>query len=197
MQKIFLSEPKVYVCKIKDLADKSLLCFLLSHLSPEERKKVETKKSKKSACASAVGIWLAKTAIKQSFGVPLKKQSFVYEKNGKPHLSGYPDIHFSISHSADYVICAVCSKPVGADIQKMYPFLKRTAKKVCSPSELETLLKSEQKDSDFTLLWTQKEAAVKQTGGGIFSSDIKTCLSGKCLHSKRFEECWISICTKD
>lgn len=196
MKKNVLNNPKIYMCKIKSLTDENLFSFMLSHLTENERKRVGLKKSKQSAEASLLGILLAKTAIKQSFGVFFKDQSFAYEKKGKPYLSGYPDIHFSISHSGDYVACAACRRPIGIDLQIIRPFSKRAALRICSEAELEALLKSEQKDSDFTKLWTQKEAAVKQTGEGIFSPNVKKCLFGKKIRSEIYEDYWISICTE-
>lgn len=63
-----------------------------------------------------VGEILAKTAIKKTFGIDIAKQNFTYTGHGKPYLLNYPDVHFNISHSGEYVACAVADSPVGVDI---------------------------------------------------------------------------------
>ena len=37
---------------------------------------------------------------------------------GKPYLAGHPEIHFNISHSGGYGVCAISSMPCGVDIQE-------------------------------------------------------------------------------
>ena len=34
---------------------------------------------------------------------------------GKPYLTGYPEIHFNISHSGGWAVCALASMPCGVD----------------------------------------------------------------------------------
>ena len=37
-------------------------------------------------------------------------------ENGQPYLTAAPDVHFSLSHSAAWAVCAVSDHPVGVDI---------------------------------------------------------------------------------
>ena len=42
---------------------------------------------------------------------------FDFLSHGKPVLRGCPDLHFSLSHSGNAVLCALDRHPVGADIE--------------------------------------------------------------------------------
>ena len=144
-----------------------------------------------------IGEILAKTVIKKTFGIDIAKQEFAYTEYGKPYLSDYRHVHFNISHSGEYVACAVSDKPVGVDIQKIGEYNCDVAKRVCNEKELKQIENSSDKASEFTKLWTQKEAVLKMYGTGIASGDIKNCLDNHNVQSKRIEDYWISISIKD
>jgi 4'-phosphopantetheinyl transferase len=37
---------------------------------------------------------------------------------GKPYLKEYPNFNFNISHSGEYVLCAVDDKSIGIDVEE-------------------------------------------------------------------------------
>lgn len=94
--------------------------------------------------------------------------SYRYGEHGKPIIADFPK-HFNLSHSGDYVVCAVSDGEVGADIQKWVPCKERTAERFFAPEEWELLqrLSGEQRTEMFYRLWTRKEAYGKYTGMGI------------------------------
>lgn len=83
---------------------------------------------------------------------------------GKPYLPAYPEFHFSISHSADLVVCAVASIPVGVDIELPRNVRSGIAERWFSRAE-QTLLA--QDSSAFFDLWMAKEAVLKEIGCGL------------------------------
>ena len=95
-----------------------------------------------------------------------RKPCYAYKENGKPYFTDC-DLYFNISHSGDYVACALSDHPVGMDIQKETEYKDRVARRVFSETEYELLQKSENKQKTFCCIWAKKEAAVKLTGGGI------------------------------
>ncbi len=48
-------------------------------------------------------------------------ERIVWGKNhyGKPYLNGYPNYYFNISHSGEFVVCAISNNPVGIDIEQI------------------------------------------------------------------------------
>lgn len=94
--------------------------------------------------------------------------TYTYGVQGKPAIVNFPR-QFNLSHSGEYVICAVSDGEVGSDIQKWIPYKERTAERFFAPEEWKMLQKlplSQQKEMFYTL-WTRKEAYGKYTGQGI------------------------------
>ena len=79
--------------------------------------------------------------------------------NGKPFFPGFPDVHFSLSHSATHVICAISSEPVGVDIESPRHVSERTVRYFCSQEESALF--------DPLDLWVLKESYIKLLGGTL------------------------------
>ncbi len=89
-----------------------------------------------------------------------------YGKNGKPYFTDR-DMCFNLSHSGSYVACALSKDPVGVDIQQVRAYKDKTARRIFTEAEYEQLQKSENKEKAFCLIWAEKEAYVKRSGGGV------------------------------
>ncbi|MBQ8187394.1 MAG: 4'-phosphopantetheinyl transferase superfamily protein [Clostridia bacterium] len=88
---------------------------------------------------------------------------------GKPYFPAHPGLHFSVSHSGDYWICAFASREIGCDIQ-LHTEPKRPdaiVNRYFHPAEQAVYAASEDKPAAFHRIWCRKEAAVKRTGHGI------------------------------
>lgn len=70
---------------------------------------------------------------------------------------------FNLSHSGNFVGCALHNRKIGLDIQKLTEPRESLIRRVCTQKELASL-KSPQ---DFCRIWAMKESAVKLTGEGI------------------------------
>ena len=167
--------------------------FLLQFVEGQKQERILQQRIKQNADNMLIGEILAKVAIKKTFGINIAKQNFAYSEYGKPYLSNYPDVHFNISHSGEYVVCAVNDKPIGVDIQKIGEYNPDVAKRVCNEKELKQIKDSLDKASEFTKLWTQKEAVLKMHGIGIASGDIKNCLDNHNVQSQEINNYWLSI----
>jgi 4'-phosphopantetheinyl transferase len=95
------------------------------------------------------------------------------EKNGKPYIKNHP-FFYNISHSGDYVFCAVSDSEIGADIQKKSKTdYNKLAERFFSEEEAAAVNGLEdicQKNELFYRLWCRKEALGKLSGEGIASS---------------------------
>lgn len=98
---------------------------------------------------------------------------FSYGQNGKPYFQDYP-FYFNLSHSGEYVFCAISDREVGVDIQQFRPVDEvRLTRRFFSDEEqkiLERCLDREERRKFFYRLWTRKEAYGKLTGEGIVAS---------------------------
>lgn len=105
-------------------------------------------------------------AVRDAWGLSPLPEIALHE-GGKPYFPGHPGLHFNLSHSGDLALCALDSAPVGVDVQLVKERRPSLPRRACSGSELAWL--EEQPDfwSAFTLLWTLKEARVKESGRGL------------------------------
>lgn len=84
---------------------------------------------------------------------------------GKPHLANH-ELHFSVSHSQDWIMLAFAQSPLGVDVQhkKTLPHMQLLAKRFFSADEQAYM--GDHHDRFFQI-WTLKEAYLKATGEGI------------------------------
>ena len=127
---------------------------------PVFRQKKAQKLRKIEDKARSVGAgWLLQYALEQA-GV--QEPVFAETALGKPYLENYPHIHFSLSHSGSWAVCAVGDAPLGVDVEQPRCTME-IAKRFFRPDEL-----PETEDKDHLLrLWTAKEAFVKALGRGL------------------------------
>lgn len=186
--------PEIYLIKVNSPIDENTFQYLLSFVQEEKQNRILSQKIKQNADNMLTGEILAKTAIKKTFGIDIINQNLARTKQGKPYLTDLPDIHFNISHSGEYVACAVYNKPIGIDIQKIGEYNSDVAKRVCNEKESEQIKASTDKASEFAKLWSQKEAVLKMHGTGIAGSDIKDCLDNHDVQSEKIGDYWLSVC---
>lgn len=115
--------------------------------------------------------------LRSHFGI-MEQPRFVIGGHGKPALdiSGR-DIRFNLSNCKRAVACIVSdSEEVGIDVECTGRYTPALADYCMSDTEREAISQAECADTEFTMLWTMKEALLKLTGEGI-TDDLKTVLS--------------------
>lgn len=86
---------------------------------------------------------------------------------GKPYFHG-KNLYFSISHTKNYVFCAVAENPIGIDGEELDRDIRLClAEKFLSPGELEQFQNAPDKRKALLTFWVLKEAAGKCTGEGL------------------------------
>ncbi len=146
---------------------------LIPFISKERRERIERLRSKASAIQIAASETLAAHALKRSLPLPFFKTAL-----GKPFVSGAR--YFNISHSGDFVICAVSDFEIGTDTDCVERFSPRLSNKILSEVELSELSLLPECDKSLYLCkkWMQKESLTKLSGQGL-RQDFRTLnLSG-------------------
>ena len=108
--------------------------------------------------------------------------TLAYGEHGKPYLARHPSIHFNLSHSGDYALCAVADRPVGVDIQEMVDYDEALARHCMCDDELAWLAGQGDKSRALTRLWVRKESYIKLTGEGLSRNPITLCVIDDCEH---------------
>lgn len=189
--------PVIYAAKINTPIEKKDFEFLLKFVRQDKAEYILRQKVKQKADEMLIGEILMMVCVQKTFNIPFHQQKITTDSYGKPYLINFPQIHFNISHSKGFVVCAVCDTPVGVDVQKITRYSPAIAKRICNDDELLRLINSSAQDSDFTKLWTRKESALKLYGTGIAQGNIKNCLNGVIAKSKKIDDFWITVCIKD
>lgn len=112
-----------------------------------------------------------KKLLESLYGKPPAPIAYVYGKEGKPYFRDLP-FYFNLSHSGDYVLCAVSSAEIGTDIQQHCgKNVERLARRFFTEREAAALEQAgeerETRERLFYRLWARKEAYGKLTGKGI------------------------------
>lgn len=182
----------VYIASASSLENSELYNKAYAGVCDDRRKKVDAFKLAKDRRLSLAAEVLLRHALK-SAGYDGTPSGFKYGENGKPYLSG-TDIHFNISHSGDFAVCAVSKAEVGCDIEKEETPNLKVAKRFFSADEYvdiiaESTLKRQREL--FFRYWTLKESFVKATGLGMkmpldaFSVTLDGAVSVRQTHDKK------------
>ncbi|MDR3312416.1 MAG: 4'-phosphopantetheinyl transferase superfamily protein [Spirochaetaceae bacterium] len=132
---------------------------LAEQITPSRREQTARLRGEQDRLRSlAAGLFLAHLAA---------GQEVLYGERGKPYLSGGP--HFNLSHSGDFICCAVSDSPVGVDLEfrrgKARNFTMM-ARRAFHPEE-QAFFFRHPGEKTFLDIWTLKESRIKMTGTGF------------------------------
>lgn len=121
---------------------------------------------------SLIGELLVRSVVSSRLGVANDQIQFEKGEHGKPSLRTFRDIHFSISHSGEWVVNAFSESVIGVDIQQMEMRSLDVARRFFTDEEYGLILAEPEQDrlSIFYELWTLKESYLKAVGSGIAGS---------------------------
>lgn len=159
---------KIFIMDVSSLSDPLLLEKYISDISEERQEKIKRLKTAKAKAMTTGAELLLRKALRQSYNIT-RPLTIIKGEHGKPEIQDCPGIHFNLSHSGDYVTCAVSAHPVGLDIQKMDAPKLKLAKRFFTPEESDWLLSlpAEKQKMGFYDLWVIKESFMKYTGKGF------------------------------
>lgn len=165
----------LYIADIRVLSSEEIFREYYRKIDRVRQEKVQNYKNITDKKRSLLAGYLLQVGIrnKKSEGSGLQADarplslSYTYGENGKPYLKNIPNTYFSLSHSGDYVICAISDEEIGADIQEHRKVKEDIATRFFSEED-KILLNKEKNNNDlFYQMWAVKEAHMKLTGLGM------------------------------
>ena len=176
---------KLYIAKIPEQLD----CSVISRLSEHRRNKLSSVRNEKGIKQSVAGELLLEKAVEGVYSRPLPIET---GEKGKPYLAENK-CYFNISHSDEYVACAVADFELGLDIQSEVICNLKLAERFFSKDEFE-YLKTD--NSAFTMLWTKKESRLKALGLGLSGglSNFSVLENEHEYYYNRIDDLHISVC---
>lgn len=177
--------------------DPRKLIICLTDLRSEDTAGLTESAAGRLLLARALGDYLGRTPSAEELAGQSKSA------NGKPFFPAYPDFHYNISHSGDYVVCAYSAQPIGIDIQQI-PDKARRAASIAGHffSDREAAALQDLPDFEmrrlFTRFWTSRESYIKLTGRGLaepFKSFYPDLSAGRIYSdNERSREIYITEC---
>ena len=140
--------------------------YLLGFVSNEKKNRISNTQNSQDAKNMLLGDVLARKEISSISKIDEKNIKFSTNLYGKPYLVDNPNIYFNISHSGNYIVCAISDKPVGIDIEIIKPANLKIAKRFFTTDEYEYVMEN-QHDYRFYEIWTKKESITKMLGRGL------------------------------
>ena len=190
----------IYVTKITDNISKDKVLEMCSVVSDSKRKRIKSFNSINSIQRTLIGEILIRKVICEKMGVVNKEIVFEFNKYGKPFIKNNP-FYFNISHSGQYIVCAIYRYPVGVDVQEKSCTDISIARRFFSKNEIQYILSHPQEEQSniFNLIWTRKEAYVKCLGKGLSISlgsfDVLDINLSKKILSQSLNNASLSVCT--
>ena len=137
-------------------------------LLPPERLNQLSRCPEQSQQHSLAGDLLALMAYRSAYPAYAFPSERAVTAAGKPYFPARPNFHYSISHSGEWVVCAVGAVPLGVDIQIERP-VRPAVFRALSAAEQAELAGLEEREhlSAFFDVWCLKEAYSKAVGLGL------------------------------
>ncbi len=158
---------KVYSCNLTQVTQAELDEWFKA-MNQKRREAVMRLKIEDKRKAKIAADRLCRIAISEYCAVAPDRISFSFNERGKPYAVGL-NVFFNVSHSGNFVVCAVSDKEIGIDIERIRPIKPNAAEKFACPDEIEYINSAE---NGFFKIWTLKEAYFKCIGTGL-GADIK------------------------
>ena len=141
-----------------------------TEISSEQKVRIERLARKSDRRRAQAAEVLMRRVLSSHMGVSEGEIIVERDQFNKPFLPG-ADIFFNLSHSADRVVCAVGTAPLGVDLEKIRPLpeMMEIVTRYFSTGEQLAMASCPEPDrlDYFFLLWTLKESFIKANGKGL------------------------------
>jgi 4'-phosphopantetheinyl transferase len=161
---------QIFAVQMKERMSRAAFNRLLSESSIERQTKVQRFLKYEDAARSLIGDRLAREVIAMHNGLSIFDIHFEVDRYGKPHVMNLKEpIYFNVSHSGEWIVCAIDVLPVGIDVEKIKPIDLQITLPYFSGQERGQLMSIplEQRLAYFFELWTMKESYIKAEGKGL------------------------------
>lgn len=164
----FTIKSSLYAASVLPLKDTELYHLAYNTASVERRQKVDKYRFEKDRYLS-LGADMLMRYILHEANIAYEHVNIKTNAFGKPYFEDI-NLNFNISHSGDWVICAISDSEVGCDIEKIQSADLKIAKQFfCADEYLHISQQASvtERERLFYRYWTLKESFIKATGKGM------------------------------
>lgn len=213
LMSIIMNNMNIYSISIRDNINEDAFRHWVEKVSTEKRTKVKKFKFFDDKKRSVYGELILRYALIHDLGIKNKEIIIDVDINGKPYLKESEHIFFNISHSGEYVVCAIDFHPIGVDVEFIGNADVAVAKRAFTLNEYKQIFSGNgNANTLFYQFWTLKESYVKYKGEGLripfdsfcfFMNDGVIRMESKKKENVYFlsiifdERYCVSVCTED
>lgn len=161
-------KPVLYAASVAPLADSERRAAAYAAVSPARRERIDRFRLERDKRLSLGAELLLRYAL-QAEGLGELPLTLDYGAQGKPYFKS-GGVFFNLSHSHEYVLCALSPCEVGCDVEKITPVDLNIARRFFFRSEyvdIAAQTTAESRNELFFRYWTLKESFIKATGLGM------------------------------
>lgn len=160
---------EIYAVKLEEEIENDVFEGIFSCIPPEKQNRIKRFRRFEDAHRAVIAEALIRSIIISVLGFKNEDMEFKTNEYGKSYLTGADNFHYNLSHSGEYVVCAISNKPVGIDIERIKDIKYDIAERFFSKEEVQSLLLVDEKLrlERFFDLWTLKESYIKADGRGL------------------------------
>ena len=161
---------ETHILKINKNIERDDFDRLLGYVTEKKKERIRLFHRFEDAQRTLLGDILTRYAICNRLRIKNKDLVFGTNNYGKPILLNPHGIYFNISHSGNWVVCAIDDDgPVGVDVEVIKPIDLAIAERFFSSEEYISLINQpeELQLKYFFLIWTLKESYIKAEGKGL------------------------------
>lgn len=194
----------IYIADISPLLDQAVYDRMRILAAEDRRAKADSMKSDKGRAQSLGAGLLLHEACRElaaagMTGFECADEHISYGEHGKPDFdqkwleeNGFGEMHFSLSHSGDRVMCGISTAPIGCDVEIVKRRDMKIARRFFCEEEYEDIMSQVDDDAkaeSFFRYWTLKESVIKCEGRGLgmaldsfsIKLDDKSCIDDATL----------------
>ena len=159
----------VYAVNLECDFDINKFRALMTYCSKEKIERIKKFYNYEDALRCLVADILVRYVINTIYKIENRKIVFYQNKYGKPFIKNFANIHFNVSHSGSWVVCAVDNTHIGIDIEQIKPIDVTIAEYFCQKCEIDDLMNKTKvaKLLYFYEIWALKESYTKMKGEGL------------------------------
>ncbi|MFA9421941.1 MAG: 4'-phosphopantetheinyl transferase superfamily protein [Sedimentibacter sp.] len=159
---------KIYAININFKLSSTTWNDFLDIISKDRKKKINNYYFEKDKKHCIYAELILRYSLLKEYNINDKELEIEYNQYGKPKLKKYKNIYFNISHSGNWVVCALGKWEIGVDVEKIDTLSLNVAKNIFTKMEYNNLILCRENPEElFYKLWTLKESYVKAIGKGL------------------------------
>lgn len=160
---------EIYSFKIDGEIDSRVFAYLMKQLDENKQAAIKRYLRREDSQRALVSEALARLVIMDSLKISNSEIRFGKNEFGKPFLLEHPGFHFNVSHSGEWVVCAVDDEDIGIDVEEICCIDIKIADRFFSRQEVADINSRQEAERlpYFYDIWTLKESYIKAWGKGL------------------------------